>query len=284
MQTPPVHVHRTLRRDTLAVSELKSSVGAPEPSAPLGYDDAYLFAVQFRSFRREMWLNGRSVRCDPVQTGMTYVYDLKQDPRAYVQGPAHALTFYIPRAALNACAEQADMPAITELSQASAVGLPDPVMRHLGGAALATFASPHKASPLLLDGILAAACAHVLGHYGTSQRPANDRGCGLAPWQERRAREMMSERLDVSLSELARECGISVSQFGRAFKRSTGISPHQWQLARRIDKAQALLADTDLEIAEIALACGFSNQSHLTRTFTETVGIAPARWKRRQSE
>jgi AraC-like DNA-binding protein len=56
-------------------------------------------------------------------------------------------------------------------------------------------------------------------------------------WQERRAKEMMNSRMDLTLAELAGECAVSVSHFTRAFRHSTGFSPHQWLLAQRISKA-----------------------------------------------
>jgi AraC family transcriptional regulator len=73
-----------------------------------------------------------------------------------------------------------------------------------------------------------------------------------------------------------------VTHFARAFRQSIGASPHQWLLARRIDKAMSLLAGSDLTLAQIALACGFSDQSHLTRVFKVAVGTSPGRWRRSQ--
>jgi AraC-like DNA-binding protein len=90
----------------------------------------------------------------------------------------------------------------------------------------------------------------------------------------------MNERLDVSLSELALECGVSVTHFVRGFRRSTGTSPHQWLQGRRIGKAKALLSGSDLSLVEIALACGFSSQSHFSTAFKSSTGTSPGRWRR----
>ena len=84
----------------------------------------------------------------------------------------------------------------------------------------------------------------------------------------------------VRLRDLAEIAGLSQSQFGRAFKVSTGISPHQWQLNARIDRAQQLLVDADRSLAQIALDTGFSEQSHLTRVFRTIVGTTPRSWQR----
>jgi len=71
--------------------------------------------------------------------------------------------------------------------------------------------------------------------------------------------------------------------FARAFKQSEGVTPHSYVLERRIERAQKLLAGTDIPLSRIALATGFSDQSHLARHFRARVGIAPSafRWSKR---
>ena len=93
---------------------------------------------------------------------------------------------------------------------------------------------------------------------------------------------MIRENLDrnIHLSDMARECGLSVSHFTRAFRKSFGMSPYRWLLERRIDRSKALLAASDLPIADIALRSGFSDQAALTRAFGRIVGESPGRWRR----
>lgn len=153
-------------------------------------------------------------------------------------------------------------------------------MRRLGHAVTEAFAAPHGTTGLLLDQILNAACVHVLGQYGDTGMAVRRASGGLAPWQERRAKAMMNDCANVSLTELAQECGLSATHFVRAFRQTTGTSPHQWLLTRRIDRATSLLAGTSLTLAEIALTCGFSSQSHLTAAFTASVGVSPGRFRR----
>jgi AraC family transcriptional regulator len=111
--------------------------------------------------------------------------------------------------------------------------------------------------------------------------PSPARG-GLAPWQERRAKELMSTHLgrEISLAFVAGECRLSVSHFARSFKQCTGKPPHRWLLEKRVEKAKELLIDAELPLAEIALECGFSDQSHFTRVFSRTVGTSPGTWRR----
>jgi transcriptional regulator GlxA family with amidase domain len=107
---------------------------------------------------------------------------------------------------------------------------------------------------------------------------------GLAAWQERRAKDLMSADLlrDVSTAEVAAECSLSAGHFARAFRRSTGVSPHQWLLQHRIGEAHGLLRDRKLSLAEIARACGFADQSHFTKAYTRLRGISPGARRRQQ--
>jgi AraC-like DNA-binding protein len=84
----------------------------------------------------------------------------------------------------------------------------------------------------------------------------------------------------LELDTQAALAGLSKSHYCRAFKASTGISPHQWLLNARIEKAkQHLLAD-ELPLAEIALSVGFTDQAHFTHTFSKVEGISPRSWQR----
>jgi len=117
---PPSHVTRTLRHGLFAVSELQTNVPLSEPTAPLGYDDAFLLTVQLKDIvDHEYWLDGQSVRNGPIRAGMTYVHDLRKDPRALVRQPAHAVHFYMPLAKLNGFAEQEGFAANNDLNHAT---------------------------------------------------------------------------------------------------------------------------------------------------------------------
>jgi AraC family transcriptional regulator len=104
----------------------------------------------------------------------------------------------------------------------------------------------------------------------------------LAPWQERRSKEMLLAHIDgrIGLDELSSACGLSRSHFARAFKTTTGVTPMQWLVGQRIDRAKHLLLNSVLSIEEIAHRCGFADQSHFTRAFLKAIGNAPGAWRR----
>jgi transcriptional regulator GlxA family with amidase domain len=85
---------------------------------------------------------------------------------------------------------------------------------------------------------------------------------------------------DVPLARLANECGLSVRHFARAFRQSTGTSPHRWLLKQRVEYARELLGNRGLSLSDVALSCGFADQSHFTRVFAAMIGVGPGAWRR----
>src|SRR5262249_42590404 len=116
------------------------------------------------------------------------------------------------------------------------------------------------------------------GRQRESHPPA--RG-GLPPGAMRREREHVELHLSESmdLAELASVAGLSMSPFARAFKQSTGVAPHHYLVRRRIERAQEMLARSELPLSQIALAAGFSDQSHLARLFRQMLGITPGQFR-----
>jgi AraC family transcriptional regulator len=280
---PPTLTSQTLRKNRLAVTEVRcdrSNFGLTEP---IPCEDAYLVALQVCQVPdHELWVDGRPARATPFGAGQTSIYDLNRNPVAYIGCPFHSLHFYVPRAALNEIADEAGAARIEDLHYTPGVGVDDEIMRHLVACLLPAIERPDQVSALFVDHIALALCAHVAQTYG-GMRPAPmpTRG-GLAPWQERRAKEIMSAELerDVSLDRLAAECQLSRTHFARAFRQTTGMPPHRWLLARRVEKAKDLLSRSRSSLAEIALACGFADQSHFTKVFTRMVGTSPGAWRR----
>jgi len=105
---------------------------------------------------------------------------------------------------------------------------------------------------------------------------------GLPGWQRRRLVRFIEDNLSrtIRTEELAALVGLSRSYFFQAFQASLGQAPHAYLVARRVARAQALMATTDRPLSEIALACGLTDQPHLTRLFRRVVGTSPAAWRR----
>lgn len=277
------HVTRDLRRGPLAVTEIRSAVPTPEPSQSIAYDEAYLVGVMIGDVpNHELWQDGRAVPTSPFRAGETALFDLRRDPINFTRTGHHSLHFYLPRTALTNIAEQTGIRFSGELDYRFAQGYDDPVMRSLATAVLPALETGGALCGLFLDHILQGVAAHVLAQYGAADSARMARIGGLSALQLRRAQEMMTADLsaETSLSALAASCSLSVPHFSRAFRSSTGSAPHQWLLERRIEAAKALLSRSDASLAEVALDCGFADQSHFTRAFSSRTGISPGRWRR----
>ncbi len=134
---------------------------------------------------------------------------------------------------------------------------------------------------LEMEGHILILLDRLLAKHGESRGDHAARG-GLAPWQLRRVTEfMLAHRADdLLLADLANLVDLSPKHFARAFRQSTGVPPYRWLMERRIDHARQLLMRRDLAIADIALACGFFDQSHFTTVFRRGVGMTPATFRR----
>ncbi len=282
----PVLLARTLRHTEVTVTEVRLDHPTLERSDPLPAADAFVAAVQLRDYPvHEWWENGRQAPVTSLRAGDATIYDLKRDPRFTINNPFHSIHFELPRAVLDAIADDSGAKRISNLDYAPGVGVFDPVLHNLSLALRPAFDNPDQANRLFVDSVALAVAVHVVTTYGHLQpRTPRARG-GLAPWQRRRAAELIDAHLDahITIAQLARACGLSSSHFVRAFKASLGVTPYRWLLERRIDRARDLLTRTTMSTADVALACGFANQSHFTRTFCALTGSPPARWRRRHT-
>ncbi|MCC8954184.1 helix-turn-helix transcriptional regulator [Bradyrhizobium sp. Pear77] len=123
--------------------------------------------------------------------------------------------------------------------------------------------------------------AGVVDHTAATPSQGFIRG-GLPPRVLRRIRDHVDANIEqrISVEALARLANLSVCYFVRAFKRSVGLTPHDYLIRRRVERTMEMLSHTNLSLSEIALAAGFADQSHCARRFRQHVGMSPRdyRW------
>jgi AraC-like DNA-binding protein len=277
-------VSRTLRKGVVGLTEIRSEHPMHAVSDPIPREDAFLVALQLRDFPdHQYWEDGRQAPVFSLRAGSTTIYDLKRSPAFLMDKPFHSVHFYFSRNILNGIADDANAPRIGDLRYDPGKGIEDPIMRALTSSLYPALERPEHANRMFVDHVMLAVGNHVAQAYGGLEVAARAMRGGLTPWQERRAKEIIDANLEgeISLAELAKECGLSASHFSRAFKQTTGIAPHQWLLHRRVENAKQLLRSRQSSLSEIALACGFADQSHFTRVFAKLSGTSPAAWRRR---
>lgn len=116
-----------------------------------------------------------------------------------------------------------------------------------------------------------------------SEKPGLVTRGGLAPWQAERVKRHIEQNhaTRINLEDLTQITRLSSSYFSTAFRVTFGTSPHDYVCRRRVEHARHLMVTTDNPLSEIALDCGFSDQSHLTRVFRRVTAQTPAAWRRR---
>jgi AraC family transcriptional regulator len=132
-------------------------------------------------------------------------------------------------------------------------------------------------SQLFVDQLKTTLGMHLLRSYGAHkvQLPASNDG--LPKYKLNRTIDYIEAHLDqnLELEDLAQQAGVSQFYFSRLFKQSLGITPHQYVIRRRVERARHLIQQGELGLADIALECGFANQGHLNRHFKRLTGVTP---------
>jgi AraC family transcriptional regulator len=207
------------------------------------------------------------------------------DPCPYeFEGPLEAVQYYVPRKALDEFAHEHGAKPVSTLKWSR--NRRDPILSTLSGVLLNAVEQDQTTNQLFIDQIGLSLLAHFAQAYGGMRMGERASGGGLAPWQERRAKEIMRARhaSQLTIADVAAECRLTPSHFSRLFRRSTGVAPHEFLSQLRIDEAQRLMLNTKLPLADIALICGFGDQSHFTRVFSRSIGASPGAWRKARAE
>jgi AraC family transcriptional regulator len=158
----------------------------------------------------------------------------------------------------------------------------DPLLERLALALAGALAAPRASDGAFADATAELFALHLLREHASRPLPiARARG-GLPVGKLRRVQELITAELaaNVRLAQLAAAAGLSTYHFARAFKLTTGETPHGYLGRRRIEEARRLLRETRLPIAEIAARVGFASQAHLTTRFRQVTGVTPGRFRR----
>jgi AraC family transcriptional regulator len=159
-------------------------------------------------------------------------------------------------------------------------GFRDPVIETIGRAVAAELECSDPASGLLVETLATALGVYIVRNHSnlsaTSAPLASTKGA-LEGTKLARVLAYVEAHLEgeVRLEDLAREACLSAFHFARSFKAAVGMSPHAFVLQRRLERARNLLQGTALSLAEVASACGFCSQAHLSTCFKRETGVTP---------
>jgi AraC family transcriptional regulator len=161
-------------------------------------------------------------------------------------------------------------------------GVQDPQIQHLALALKMELQNGSPSGLLYQESVGFALCIHLLRQIGSIGPPSHREVGSMARPAFRRTIEYIHAHLssELTLAGMARVACLSPYHFSRAFRKSTGISPHQYVLRTRVEKAKHLLRASDLSLSEIAFRVGFFDQSHLARHFKRRYGVSPRTFRR----
>ncbi|AFC31133.1 AraC family transcriptional regulator [Paenibacillus mucilaginosus] len=153
----------------------------------------------------------------------------------------------------------------------------DPKLFHLSQWLLDELQSEGAGGKLYTDSLVRLLTVHLLQNYTSTPRKQRALPRKMSAQQVSRAIEYMHAHIerDISLEELAAVAHMSQSHLSRLFKQATGLSPHQYFIAIRVEKAKSLIQSRSLTLAEIASTLGFTDQSHFHRHFKRITGLSP---------
>jgi AraC-like DNA-binding protein len=247
-----------------------------------GADDrGFVIGASQTAGHRRRFFHGNRVTSQDFDKGTVYIRNLADPYRADLEGAFDFLMMELSRAFLSDVAHEHGWRGLDDLKPS--FGRSEPVLSNLLRAVQPALEKPNGSNRVFVDQLGLAIGIHLFEAHG---------GGSIAPQQ--RGRPLLSKpqmaltlellRSDpggqISIAQLAAACGLSRGYFIHAFKSTTGITPYQWVLTQRVDQARGLLKNSDLPLAEVALTCGFADQSHFTRVFSRLTGASPGSWRR----
>ena len=227
--------------DSFSITRVESSTGLADPITKVSSVPALLVSVSIKSLAigdYQMWLDDKLVPMSYTPPFRSAVLDFDAQPKCLPGSAFDYVLFHVPRKGLDDVA--ADLGVGPVETFRTSFEEEDLVLSQLTKSILPFIGRQRWLGPLTLDHLNLILGAHLLQKYaGQRTLPTISIG-GLGPWQKRRATELLGENLAgrVGLSQLAQECGLSVSHFARSFKVSFGVSTHRWLVQRRIERSQ----------------------------------------------
>lgn len=157
----------------------------------------------------------------------------------------------------------------------------DPQLEAIGMMLLSELKQENPGGKLYVESLSNVLAIHLLRQYGASTSHLIVYEGGLSQRQILQVIEYINEHLhqDIKLADLATLLGISESHLSHRFKQALGMTPYQYLLQQRIERAKQLLKEGDLSITDIAILCGFNSHSHLSKQFRQLTGMTPKAYR-----
>ena len=234
----------------------------------------------------DRWLDGRHDE-RVIVAGGTFVMPGGVDFRVRLGGPLSTVHLYLRDHILDEVARDLFSKQPDRIALAPLLRERDPLLERLILAIRDELLDPGLMGDGYVDCLARAAAARLVRtHAGAAALPVPTSGrYGHGNSKVLRANDYLNAHLHraICLDELASVVDLSVSQTITLFKRTVGTPPHRFILTLRVARARDLLRAGKVSLAEIAFACGFSHQEHMTRVFRREMGVTPGAYRRSMS-
>lgn len=241
----------------------------------------HVLMTYFGQPRRIEQRDGRTVRQGWTRPDSVTLIPAGQEADWDIDGSLDVVHIYLQPERFRLLAEQHGLGGSHDLVER--VGYMDPVGSRILAMLGTEMDAPGPLNGLFAEQLVALLYTHLMrAHSCGRETPAESRPGALAGWRLRRCLDYLHDHLtgDVGLNELASAAGLSPVYFARQFKQAVGVSPHQYVIRQRVERAEALLARSDMPIAQVAIDCGFCDQEHLTRMLRKVSGTTPAAYRK----
>ena len=225
--------------------------------------------------------SGRSAAIGTFRPGVVIIIPEGSSSRWDIPKPVDVVQLYLPHKTLARVAVEADTPGPIDLLERTAH--PDPVTSRLLLSAADVIDGNEALDSLFRQQLTDLLATRLLAAHSGVPATAKPVTGGLAPKTLLRAIERLrsDSDADVSLAALASDAGLSRFHFCRAFKESTGLSPHAWLRQHRLEQAMNMLRDGETAIVSVAAELGYASQTAFAAAFKRLTGETPTDWRRR---
>jgi AraC family transcriptional regulator len=240
--------------------------------------DCHIVKIVLRNTNIRFGVGGRTVQDGAITPGTVHVTGPSIPVHCLFRGPYDVLHLHVPNALIAECAREMTGRTVPVLGL-NGVPRRDMTVDALSRALLDADRVGGSFGQLYAECIGTAIIARLLASANrVAERP---KVTALARWRLKRAIDYFEAQIGkpVSLAAVAAAAGLTRMHFAAQFRAATGLSPHEYLLRRRIERAQGMLAETGMSLVDIALSVGFQTQSHFTSVFKRYAGQPPRAWR-----
>jgi AraC-like DNA-binding protein len=264
--------------DRLTVGRWTCADPSDQVCGPSASASCHVLEVNLRPTDAALRLDGLSVHDGKLSAGSVLLTQAGCRMEARYRSACDLLHFFVPVRRFETLLREA---GLWDAGAPFGLAEQDPVISRLALSLLASEDLDGPGAQLYAESVAAAILARVIGRTGSAIGVDAGKRTGLVKWRHRRVVEFIDSNLadPIRLPDLARAAGLSRMHFAAQFRAATGVRPHEFVLRRRIERAQDLLRDSALPLAQVALGVGFQTQAHFTTVFRDHVQETPGRWR-----